>query len=298
MTAIGWIAVFIGIVNLLCGKLLPGFSFSIVGAIILLLQNYKNSIATKDKHESSITNTSSNNSSLLNMALDMKIVEKILKTNFKTWKQSDIIETVDSFKRWAINQSCNLADVKKHFIETFHDVFGADDIDDIIAHLQLKKFEEASRFKIQPRNTCTYYMVIWLNELKNIEIENHRKEELEKQTKVKVKVRNRMTASQLILKENAEIQFINNPNTNKPFFVCGSIRGYISPAVAAKMNQVTLEDLQYAECAKPGTEDWVPCLLMQGNSPLAPNSTVKRSMGNDILNINMANKPQGDELPF
>lgn len=298
MTAIGWIAVFIGIVNLLCGKFLPGFSFGIVGAIILLMQNYKNAIATKDKHESSISNASSNNSSLLNMALDMKIVEKILKTDFKTWKQSDIIETVDSFKRWSINQSCNLADVKKHFIDTFHNVFGADDIDEIITHLQLKKFEEASRFKIQPRNTCTYYMVIWLKELKNIELEKLRKEKQEKQSKTTIKVRNRMTASQLILKENAEIQFINNPNTNKLFFECGSIRGYISPAVAAKIDQVALEDLQYAECAKPGTEDWIPCLLFQSNSPLAPNSPVMKTMGKDILNINRAHKPQDDELPF
>lgn len=95
----------------------------------------------------------------------------------------------------------------------------------------------------------------------------------------KMQVRNRKTAEQLVISENAELQFINNPNTNKVFFMCGSIKGYISPAVAAKLDTVQLADLQYAECAKPGTNDWVPCLMMVGNS----NANVKRSLGAGLL---------------
>lgn len=95
----------------------------------------------------------------------------------------------------------------------------------------------------------------------------------------KMQVRNRMSASQLVVSQNSSLQFINNPNTNKVFFMCGNVKGYISPAVAAKMDTVGLEDLQYAECAKPGTNDWVPCLMMVGNS----NANVKRSLGDNLL---------------
>lgn len=95
----------------------------------------------------------------------------------------------------------------------------------------------------------------------------------------KMQVRNRKSAQQLVISENAEIQFINNPNTNKVFFMCGTIKGYISPAVAAKIDSVGLGELQYAECAKPGTSDWVPCLMMVGNST----ANVKRTLGGNLL---------------
>lgn len=94
-----------------------------------------------------------------------------------------------------------------------------------------------------------------------------------------MQVRNRKTAKQLVISNNAPLQFINNPNTNKVFFMCGSVKGYISPAVRNKLDSVTLEDLQYAECAQPGTDNWVPCLMMVGNSQ----ANVKRSLGGDLL---------------
>lgn len=95
----------------------------------------------------------------------------------------------------------------------------------------------------------------------------------------KMQVRNRKTARQLVISENSTLRFINNPNTNRVFFMCGGIKGYVSPAVRAKMDTVTLEELQYAECAQPGTDNWVPCLMMVGNSE----ANVKRSLGGDLL---------------
>lgn len=94
-----------------------------------------------------------------------------------------------------------------------------------------------------------------------------------------MQVRNRKSAKQLIISENSKLQFINNPNTNRVFFMCGPIKGYVSPAVRAKMDTVTLDELQYAECAQPGTDNWVPCLMMVGNSE----ANVKRSLGEDLL---------------
>lgn len=95
----------------------------------------------------------------------------------------------------------------------------------------------------------------------------------------KMQTRNRKTATQLVIAENAEIEFVNNPKTGTLFFVCGSVQGYVSPAVKAKLDEVTLEDLQYAECAKPGSDEFVPCLMMVGNSK----ANVKKTLGGSLL---------------
>ena len=75
---------------------------------------------------------------------------------------------------------------------------------------------------------------------------------------------NRKSCAQLMREQNAELQLVENPNTGKIFFVCGEIKGYVSPAVLSKMNSVTVADLQYAEVSidnKPA----VPCLMMVGD---------------------------------
>ena len=76
---------------------------------------------------------------------------------------------------------------------------------------------------------------------------------------------NRMSCAQLMRSQNAELQFVENPNTGKVFFVCGEIKGYVSPAVLSKMHSVTVADLQFAEVSidnKPA----VPCLMMVGDA--------------------------------
>ena len=95
----------------------------------------------------------------------------------------------------------------------------------------------------------------------------------------KMQVRNRKTAKQLVISENSPLQFIHNPNTNKVFFMCGSVKGYISPAVRVNLDSVSLDELQYAECAQPNSDNWVPCLMMVGNS----GANVRRSLGGELL---------------
>lgn len=89
---------------------------------------------------------------------------------------------------------------------------------------------------------------------------------------------NRMSARQLVISENAELQFVENPNTGKIFFVCGSKKGYVSPAAVEKMATGTLDDFQYAEVSIDGGAA-VPCLMVVGNS----GKNVKRSLGEDLL---------------
>lgn len=94
----------------------------------------------------------------------------------------------------------------------------------------------------------------------------------------KVESTNRMSAKQLVISENAELQFVNNPNTGKTFFVCGSKRGYVSPNVLKIMDTCTLDELQYAEVSLNGGEA-VPCLMVVGNSE----ANVKRKLGANLL---------------
>lgn len=89
---------------------------------------------------------------------------------------------------------------------------------------------------------------------------------------------NRMTARQLVISENAELQFVENPHTKKIFFMCGSKKGYVSPAAKEKMNTGTLDDFQYAEVSIDGGAA-VPCLMVVGNS----NNNVRNSLGADLL---------------
>ena len=94
----------------------------------------------------------------------------------------------------------------------------------------------------------------------------------------KVESTNRMSAKQLVISENAELQFVNNPNTGKTFFVCGSKRGYVSPNVLKIMDTCTLDELQYAEVSLNGGAA-VPCLMVVGNSE----ANVKRKLGANLL---------------
>ena len=93
-----------------------------------------------------------------------------------------------------------------------------------------------------------------------------------------IKSAKRMSAKQLVISENAELKFVNNPNTGKTFFVCGSKRGYVSPNVMKIMDTCTLDELQYAEVSLNGGEA-VPCLMVVGNSE----TNVKRKLGADLL---------------
>lgn len=106
--------------------------------------------------------------------------------------------------------------------------------------------------------------------------------------KRKLCVRNRKSAEQMVISENAELEFTENPHTKNIFFVCGEIRGYVSPAIKAVMDTVNLDQLQVAECKKPelpdvnpetGESNWVPTLMMVGHSK----DNVKRSLGGNLL---------------
>lgn len=91
---------------------------------------------------------------------------------------------------------------------------------------------------------------------------------------------NRMTAKQLVIRENAELQRVINPKNGKAFFVCGQVRGYMSPA-ANKLfmsGKATLDELQFAEVSIDGGQA-VPCLMVVGNSQ----QNITHKLGAELL---------------
>ena len=84
---------------------------------------------------------------------------------------------------------------------------------------------------------------------------------------------NRMSCAQLMKSQDSELQFVENPNTGKIFFVCGAVKGYVSPAVLQNMDSVTVSDLQFAEVSIDGKPS-VPCLMMVGDG----SKNVKRTL--------------------
>ena len=72
---------------------------------------------------------------------------------------------------------------------------------------------------------------------------------------------------QLILEQGKELEHRVNPQTGKSFFVCGTIRGYISPAAIKKLedNDASVDDFKYALVQK-NEETPVHCLLVVGKN--------------------------------
>lgn len=74
---------------------------------------------------------------------------------------------------------------------------------------------------------------------------------------------NQQSARQLIQSQNGEpIQFVRSPKTNKLFFACGGIKGYVSKSLANVISTVDIDDVNYADVT---TDDGViPCLFLKG----------------------------------
>jgi hypothetical protein len=101
-----------------------------------------------------------------------------------------------------------------------------------------------------------------------------------------MKFRNKMSARELVSSENATLKFVENPNTGKVFFTCGSKKGYVSPAALEHMEQGELDDFHYAEVSMDG-KTYVPCLMLVNK----PTEKIIRSF--DVKNDNITEKRYG-----
>lgn len=212
-------------------------------------------------------------------------IESITGRNMAIQSNKDAQELVSSLERWAKNIGCDIQNIKTEYLKSFKSVFGKEDTKDIIEHLKNFKYtEEANLFHISQSNTCTHFMIKWLTESMQKETasspNNH------------IKYRNKTSARDLIIAENSELQFVENPKTGKIFFVCGSKKGYVSPAAVEKMKTGSLDDFYYAEVSIDNG-DYVPCLMVVNK----PNVVHSLKVGADRSVSNGANKDYtGEEM--
>ena len=181
-------------------------------------------------------------------------IESITGRNMAMQSEKDAQEIVASMERWAKNIGCQINDIKTEFLQSYQSAFDNADTKEILEHLKnVKLREEANRFNISMQNTCTHFMIKWLTE-------DLRKESPQPANN-QMKTRNKMSARDLVISENASLKFVENPNTGKIFFVCGNKKGYVSPAAVEKMETGSLDDFYYAEVSIDSS-DYVPCLML------------------------------------
>lgn len=184
-------------------------------------------------------------------------IEAITERKMSLLGEKDVQEIVSSMERWAMNIGCQIQDIKKEFLQSYLSTFDDVDTKEILEYLKnVKLKEESNRFNISIQNTCTYFMIKWLTESfqKSAQpIEN------------RIKTRNKMSARDLVKSENASLNFVENPNTGKIFFVCGSKKGYVSPAAMEKMATGTIDDFIYAEVSID-SKPYVPCLMLSNKA--------------------------------
>ena len=183
-----------------------------------------------------------------------KAIEEITERKMSLQSERDVQEIISSMERWARNIGCQIQEIKTKFLQTYQSTFDNADTKEILEHLKNTKLkEEANRFNISTQNTCTHFMIKWLTEILQKEAalsaNNH------------INYRNKMSARDLVISENASLQFVQNPNTGKIFFVCGSKKGYVSPAALENMETGSLDDFYYAEVSN-NKGNYVPCLML------------------------------------
>lgn len=92
---------------------------------------------------------------------------------------------------------------------------------------------------------------------------NRFKETQKKNVNKELVFSDRKSCKQLVIEQNAEIKFFRLAKSEKLFFECGKIRGYVSPAAEERLKDpnCSIDDLTFAMVAKEG-EEAIPCILI------------------------------------
>ena len=70
-----------------------------------------------------------------------------------------------------------------------------------------------------------------------------------------------MSVRELIVKQQSQLNFIENTGSQRLHFTCGSIKGYVSPAASKHVEQGKIDDFWYAEVSIEG-KPHVPCIML------------------------------------
>lgn len=110
-------------------------------------------------------------------------------------------------------------------------------------------------------SNCSKEVVDFLRENKQIQAISFNVPQVRtKDQNTKVDVRNKMSARELIIKQNAPLNFVENIRTHRLQFNCGNIKGYVSPTATKFVEQGEIDDFWYAEVSR-NRGPYVPCIM-------------------------------------
>lgn len=89
--------------------------------------------------------------------------------------------------------------------------------------------------------------------------------------------KNRMTLRAFMKKAECPLEFVRIENRKCGVFLCGSTKGYVSEKVmeTVNSNNLKVDDVDYAECAKAEGEAYVPCLMIRNKANVVHTVTLK-----------------------
>lgn len=217
-------------------------------------------------------------------------IERLTQKDFSQLSDKDVEEIVGSMERWAQNLNCPIQNIKATFLDKYKSVFTSNDTKEIIDHLRNEKMEEeANHFNISSNNTCTFYMIRWLEDTLSIPEQS--------QDKPQMATQNRMSAKEFVKKQRTEIKFHDfegNDGKKHTFFTCGDITGYVSPDATEKLKRsnYSLDNIDYGEVSKDGAKS-VPCLML---ATLKPKKIFEAEQTHDKSQLITKNKMSAKEL--
>lgn len=223
------------------GRLMGAIVLGVIGMTLLCIDNRKEEVSETYWQKYQRLNP-----------ITARAIETITEREMKLESDEDAKQLVSSMERWSNNLGCEISQLKTEFLRSFKSTFNQDEIQTVLARIKNQECDkEANVFQINTKNTCSFFMLQWLQE----DLKNHIADT------PKLQSRNKMSARELVERENAKLEFIEKAETKKIYFSCGNITGYVSPAASGKVLTGNIDDFTYVEVSTDG-KTYTPCLIL------------------------------------
>lgn len=94
-----------------------------------------------------------------------KAIEAITEREMGLESDEDAKQLVSSMERWSNNLGCEISQLKTEFLKSFKSTFNQDEIQTALARIKNEECDkEANVFQINTKNTCSFFMLQWLQE--------------------------------------------------------------------------------------------------------------------------------------
>lgn len=251
------------------GRFMGAIVLGVIGVTLLCIGNKKEEVS----------GTYWQNYKRLN-PISARAIEAITEREMELESDEDAKQLVSSLERWSYNLGCEIGQLKTEFLKSFKSTFNQDEIQTALARIKNHECDkEANTFQIKTKNTCSFFMLQWLEE---------DSQKLSTDTP-KLQSRNKMSARELVERENAKLEFIEKAETKKIYFSCGNVKGYVSPAASKKVETGNIDDFLYVEVSTDG-QTYTPCLILASSKSVIRTFYSDNSTDKYISPINVASE--------